>query len=98
MTRTQVVNPKVIKRYANRKLYDTEESKYITLKEVVSFVVAGREVQIIENKTKIDVTAKTLIMALVETEKDVGGQTAIIGDIFRAGGLASYVAGITMSK
>ena len=85
-----VIGPKVVKRYANRKLYDTDESKYVTLRDVAAFVQAGREVQVIDNRTKADITGQTLMQALVETE-DVTGQTETLLYIFRAGGLAKYV-------
>jgi|ERR1700677_2745230 len=90
-TAVQVVGPKVVKRYPNRKLYDTEESKYVTLKQLASYVAAGREIQVIENVTKTDITGQTLLQALVETEVDAAGQTNTLRDIFKAGGLAKYV-------
>jgi polyhydroxyalkanoate synthesis repressor PhaR len=92
-TEVLLTGPKVIKRYTNRKLYDTETSKYTTLKEVVALVVGGREIKVIENETKEDITGKTLVMALVETEQGLGGQTEIVAGILKAGGLANYVAG-----
>ena len=60
---------KVIKRYANRKLYDTERSCYITLEEIAAFVRAGEEIRIIDNKTKEDLTSVTMAQILVEEEK-----------------------------
>jgi len=93
MTQTNV-GPKVIKRYANRKLYDTQESKYTTLKAVIALVASGAEVQIIDNTTKGDITNQTLVMGLVETEQALGDQTEILKEIFKAGGLAKYVAGL----
>lgn len=95
---TQTIGPKIVKRYANRKLYDTEESKYVTLVQLVGFVQAGREVQVIENTTKNDITGQTLLQALVETEVDAAGQTETLRGIFKAGGLAKYVAGLTQPK
>jgi polyhydroxyalkanoate synthesis repressor PhaR len=70
---TQVETPnqfKVIKRYANRKLYDTEESQYVTLTQVQDFVKAGREVIVIDNASKRDITAKTLLASIIETESE----------------------------
>ncbi|MCP4504068.1 MAG: transcriptional regulator [Deltaproteobacteria bacterium] len=63
--------PKVIKRYANRKLYDTERSCYVTLDEIALMIKDGEEVQVIDNKTKDDLTAVTLAQILVEEEKKV---------------------------
>lgn len=94
MTTQTTTGPKLIKRYANRKLYDTETSKYITLKEVVGLVTSGRQVQVIENSTKNDITGLTLVMALVETERELSGQGEVVTDILKAGGLANYASGL----
>jgi len=58
-----------IKRYSNRKLYDMTESRYVTLDEVARFVQEGDEVQIIDNKTKEDITSVTLAQIVYEQEK-----------------------------
>ncbi len=60
---------RVIKRYANRKLYDTTGSTYITLDEIAQMIKSGEEIQIIDNKTKEDLTAVTMAQILVEEEK-----------------------------
>lgn len=86
-----VTGPKIVKRYTNRKLYDTETSKYMTLRQLAEIVASGREVQVIENGTKADITGQTLLSALVETEGDAAGQTATLRGIFLAGGLAKFV-------
>src|SRR5260370_41700407 len=57
---------RVIKRYSNRKLYDTRDSKYVTLQQIGEMVRAGEEVQIIDNKTKEDKTEVTLALILSE--------------------------------
>lgn len=90
--------PKVVKRYANRKLYDTQESCYVTLRDVAGYVQGGIEVQVIDNRTKADITGQTLLQALVETEVDAAGQTETLRGIFKAGGLAKYVAGLQQPK
>ncbi len=64
---------RLIKRYANRKLYDTRESRYVTLQHIADFVRSGEEVLIIDNKTKEDVTSVTLAQIIYEEEKDQGG-------------------------
>ena len=61
--------PRVIKRYANRKLYDMKESCYITHDEIASLVKGGEDVQIIDNKTKEDLTTLTLTQILFREEK-----------------------------
>ena len=60
---------KVIKRYANRKLYDTERSCYVTLDEIASMIKAGEEVQVIDNKNGEDLSAVTLAQIIFEEEK-----------------------------
>jgi polyhydroxyalkanoate synthesis repressor PhaR len=62
-------NPRVIKRYTNRKLYDTEESRYVTLEEIAGMVKAGLEVQIVDNRTGNDLTEVTLAQILFEEQK-----------------------------
>ena len=44
---------RTIKRYANRKLYDTTDSRYVTLQQIGALVAAGEEVTVIENKDKV---------------------------------------------
>lgn len=61
--------PRVIKRYANRKLYDMQESCYITHDEIASLVKSGEDVKIIDNKTKEDLTTLTLTQILFREEK-----------------------------
>jgi polyhydroxyalkanoate synthesis repressor PhaR len=61
--------PKVIKRYTNRKLYDTVESRYVTLDEIAEMVKLGVEVRIIDNKSKEDLTSVTLAQIIFEEEK-----------------------------
>ncbi len=60
---------RVIKRYSNRKLYDTRDSRYVTLQQIGEMVRAGEEVQIIDNKTKEDKTEVTLALILSEDVK-----------------------------
>ena len=50
--------PKIIKRYTNRKLYDTVESRYVTLDEIAEMIKAGAEVKIVDNRTKEDLTER----------------------------------------
>jgi polyhydroxyalkanoate synthesis repressor PhaR len=57
---------RVIKRYSNRKLYDTKDSRYVTLQQIGEMVRHGEDVQIIDNKTKEDKTEVTLALILSE--------------------------------
>jgi polyhydroxyalkanoate synthesis repressor PhaR len=88
-----MADTKVIKRYANRKLYDVEASKYTTLTKIVDEVKAGRNVQVLDNVSKEDITYHTLLTALVETA-DMSVSSDMLVDILRAGGLTQYVNGI----
>jgi polyhydroxyalkanoate synthesis repressor PhaR len=64
-----VREPKVIKRYTNRKLYDTVESRYVTLDEIAEMVKQNVEVKIVDNRTKEDLTSVTLAQIVFEEEK-----------------------------
>lgn len=59
----------IIKRYQNRKLYDTAASRYVTLEDIAQMVKRGEEVRIVDNRTKKDLTAVTLAQILYEEEK-----------------------------
>jgi polyhydroxyalkanoate synthesis repressor PhaR len=60
---------RVIKRYSNRKLYDTKGSRYVTLLQIAEMVREGEEVQIIDNNTKDDLTEITLAQIIYEEQK-----------------------------
>jgi len=60
---------RMIKRYSNRKLYDTRESRYVTLLQIAEMVRGGEEVQIIDNNTKDDLTEVTLAQIIYEEQK-----------------------------
>ena len=60
---------RIVKKYQNRKLYDTKDSCYITLEDIAKMVKKGEEVKVIDNKTKNDVTSIILTQILVEQEK-----------------------------
>ncbi len=60
---------KLIKRYTNRKLYDTVESRYVTLEEIGEMIKQGLEVRIIDNRSKEDLTSVTLAQIIFEEEK-----------------------------
>lgn len=62
-------HPKVIKRYQNRKLYDTSDSCYVTLEDISEMIKQGDEVQIVDNTTKEDLTAVTLAQIIFEEQK-----------------------------
>jgi polyhydroxyalkanoate synthesis repressor PhaR len=60
---------RTIKRYSNRKLYDTRQSRYVTLLQIAEMVRAGEDVQIIDNASKEDKTDVTLALIISEELK-----------------------------
>jgi polyhydroxyalkanoate synthesis repressor PhaR len=62
-------NAKVIKRYQNRKLYDTQQSCYVTLEDIAKMIRNNEEVVVVDNKTKKDITSSTLTQIIFEAEK-----------------------------
>ncbi|MBI4124439.1 MAG: polyhydroxyalkanoate synthesis regulator DNA-binding domain-containing protein [Deltaproteobacteria bacterium] len=80
--------PKVIKRYQNRKLYDTEDSCYVTLEDIRDMIKQGEDVQIIDNATKEDLTSVTLAQIILEAERKQKGLLPIntFKQIIQSGG------------
>jgi polyhydroxyalkanoate synthesis repressor PhaR len=64
---------RIIKRYGNRKLYDTTESRYVTLEEIARYVRAGEDVTVIENETGEDLTALAFAQIILEEERRKSG-------------------------
>jgi polyhydroxyalkanoate synthesis repressor PhaR len=79
---------RTIKRYANRKLYDTSESRYVNLEEIADLVRAGEDVQIIDNTSKEDITGRTLAQIISEEEgrQDPSFNTGILQQMIRSSG------------
>src|SRR3954469_15496473 len=57
---------RLIKRYESRKLYDTEESRYVSLDEIAAWIRQGQEVRVMDNATNNDVTSQTLTQIILE--------------------------------
>jgi len=57
---------RLIKRYGSRKLYDTEESRYVSLEELAGWIRTGQQIRVIDNKTADDVTSQTLTQIISE--------------------------------
>src|SRR5271167_4070440 len=78
---------KIIKRYQNRKLYDTHESSYVTLDEIAKMIKGGEDLRVIDNKTKNDITAATLTQLLYESERKSKNQPSVelLKEIIRQG-------------
>lgn len=68
---------KIIKRYQNRKLYDTHESSYVTLDEIARMIKNGDDLKVIDNRTKNDITASTLTQLLYESERKTKAQPSV---------------------
>ena len=68
--KTDPTSTKLIKRYGNRKLYDTEQSRYVTLEEISRMVRKGEEIRVIDNRTQEDLTAVTLTQIMLEEQKN----------------------------
>lgn len=64
---------RLIKRYGNRKMYDTESSRYVTLDRVTELVRAGEDLRIVDNDTGADLTAVTFAQIIFEEEKRKNG-------------------------
>lgn len=78
----------VIKRYPNRKLYDTEAKKYITLDGIAELIRQGEEIVVIDHTTEEDLTAVTLTQIIFEQEKKSSGflPQSVLTGLVRAGG------------
>src|SRR5262249_10930244 len=78
---------RLVKRYGNRKLYDTSESRYVTLDEIGRWVKAGEDVKILENDTGEDLTAVTFAQIILEEERRKSGLLSlpVLRDIIQHG-------------
>jgi polyhydroxyalkanoate synthesis repressor PhaR len=60
----------VIKRYSNRKLYDTQESRYVTLEEIEEMIRTGKEIQVVDAGSGEDLTSVTLTQIILDSERN----------------------------
>ncbi|MCC5965738.1 MAG: polyhydroxyalkanoate synthesis repressor PhaR [Natronohydrobacter sp.] len=65
---SDTAKPLLIKRYASRRLYNTETSDYVTLEDIAGFIREGREVQIVDLKSGDDLTRQYLLQIIAEHE------------------------------
>lgn len=79
--------PRTIKRYPNRKLYDTLESCYVTLDDIGQMIKEGEDIQVIDNNTQEDLTSMTLAQIIFEEEKKRKNPALLLTlkDIIRSG-------------
>lgn len=61
--------PRLIKKYANRRLYDTSESRHVTLADIRKLIVSGINVRIVDDTTDADITRPLLLQIIVEQEQ-----------------------------
>lgn len=89
---------RTIKRYQNRKLYDTHQSCYVTLEEIAQIIREGHEIQVIDNKTKNDITYMTQIQLLFDQEKKStkAGDVELLKRVIRSeeGTFTGYIRGL----
>lgn len=78
----------VIKRYPNRKLYDTQTKQYITLEGIAKLIRQGQEVQVVDHATGEDLTALTLSQIIFEQEKKRSGflPKSVLEGLIQSGG------------
>jgi polyhydroxyalkanoate synthesis repressor PhaR len=77
---------RIVKRYESRKLYDTEESRYVSLDEIGDWVRQGEQVRVIDNATNADVTAPTLTQIILdEGRKGVALSSELLHELVRRG-------------
>jgi polyhydroxyalkanoate synthesis repressor PhaR len=78
----------VIKRYPNRKLYNTDSKKYVTLDQLAELIRTGEEVQILDHTTGEDLSAVTLTQVIYEQEKKQAGflPRSVLTGLVQSGG------------
>ncbi|MFO0612567.1 MAG: polyhydroxyalkanoate synthesis regulator DNA-binding domain-containing protein [Polyangiaceae bacterium] len=75
--------PLIVKKYPNRRLYDTDESRYITLDELTDKIKRGADVQILDAKSNEDLTRVTLLQVIVETKGAALLPTPVLAKLIR---------------
>lgn len=70
---------RLIKRYESRKLYDTEESRYVSLEELAEWIRVGQEVKVVDNASGSDVTGQTLTQIILDEGRR--GTTALPAEL-----------------
>ena len=60
---------RLIKKYANRRLYDASQSRHITLEDIRKLVIAGQRIKVVEDKTNEDITRLILLQVIADQEQ-----------------------------
>ena len=78
---------RTIKRYANRKLYDTQTGSYITLEEIAALIRQGEDIEVLDHASGQDLTTITLIQVIFEEEKRANSHlpNAFLTEVLKAG-------------
>ncbi len=80
--------PRLIKKYPNRRLYDTQLSRYITLEDVRRLIAAETPVRVLEQRSGRDITRTVLLQVITEQEQGDGAtlSEAFLTELIRAYG------------
>ncbi|HKI44668.1 MAG TPA: polyhydroxyalkanoate synthesis regulator DNA-binding domain-containing protein [Balneolales bacterium] len=78
----------LIKRYENRKLYDKEGGKYISLEEIAQLIREGEQIRVVDNATRRDITSQTLTQIILKEGKQGKNPLSsdVLHEIIRRGG------------
>ena len=89
-----------IKRYTNRKLYDSRGRRYITLDEIAGLVRNGEEVRVLDHLTGEDLTVQTLVQVILEEQKQGGMPLPLrfLTRLLRAGNDAVAAAAVLAAR
>ena len=80
--------PRTIKRYESRKLYDSKESRYVSLQEIAAWIRDGQEIEVIDNASDEVVTGQTLAQIILDEGRSGRGRLSpeLLHDLVRASG------------
>ncbi|HOW16999.1 MAG TPA: polyhydroxyalkanoate synthesis regulator DNA-binding domain-containing protein [bacterium] len=87
------MSERIVKRYSNRKLYDTELSRYVTIEEVANHIRDGISVKIVDNKSGEDITGSTLALIVLEAEKKSRNRSSssVLESVIKTGTLSDFI-------
>ena len=64
-----MTQPKLIRKYVNRRLYDTTQSRYVNLDDLRKLIIAGADIKVVEQATGQEITSTVLLQIIEESEK-----------------------------
>ena len=62
--------PKLIRKYVNRRLYDTTQSRYVNLDELRELIISGHDIQVVEQASQADITTTILLQILEDSQQN----------------------------